>query len=245
MIADIAVAGVLLVSGVLAFSMGLVKFLLLIASWVGAAVAAYLGFLHLGPYFEGIVKDPLFQAIAAAGTLFIVSLIVLTIATHMISNHVRGSVLGHLDRALGFVFGLFLGVILVSMIYIGLTLFWPDEDDFPKEIAEAKTLPLIRAGAGALVSLMPEGAFTQVRPRGDELGDAVEGVEDAVKGLATDKIDQLGDTIDSLDAEDRLNKLMKPEPPADEPPAENGAEPKPGYGNDERSDMQRLIENNQ
>lgn len=245
MIADIVVAGVLLISGVLAFSMGLVKFLLLIASWLGAAVAAYLGFLHLGPYFEFASEDPLFQAIAAAATLFILSLIVLTIATHMISNHIRGSVLGHLDRALGFVFGLFLGVILVSMIYIGLTLFWPDESDMPKQIAEAKTLPLIRVGAGALVSLLPEGTFTRVEPKGDELDDAVESVEDAVKGLANDKIDELGDTIESIDAEDRLNKLMQPEPPAHETQPADSAPPKPGYGDDERSDMQRLIENNQ
>jgi len=244
MIADIVVAGVLLISGVLAFSMGLVKFLLLIASWLGAAIAAYLGFLHLGPYFEFASEDPLFQAIAAAATLFIVALIVLTVVTHMISNHIRGSVLGHLDRALGFVFGLFLGVVLVSMIYVGLTLFW-DEDNFPEQIADAKTLPLIRTGAQALVSLMPEGAFTGVEPRDGGLGDAVESVEDAVKDLTTDKIDELGDTIESLDAEDRLNKLMQPEPPEDEPPAEDDAEPEPGYGNDERSDMQRLIENNQ
>ncbi|MDH3230756.1 MAG: CvpA family protein [Alphaproteobacteria bacterium] len=244
MIADIVVAGVLLISGVLAFSMGLVKFLLLIVSWGGAALTAFYSFPHLSPYLEGLFDSSLIRDGVAATAVFVLTLVVLTIVTHMISSRVRGSVLGHLDRALGFVFGLVLGMVLVSLIYVGATLFW-DENDFPEQIADAKTLPLIRSGAEALVLLLPAGAFTRIEPDADGFDDAVEDVESAVRGLATDKMDAIGETLESIEAEDRLRKLTQPQPPeetespADEPAAEAG------YGDDQRSDMQRLIESNQ
>lgn len=244
MIADIVVAGVLLISGVLAFSMGLVKFLLLIVSWGGAALTAFYSFPHLSPYLEGLIDSSLIRDGVAATVVFVLTLVVLTIVTHMISSRVRGSVLGHLDRALGFVFGLALGVVLVSLIYIGATLFW-DENDFPDEIADAKTLPLIRTGAEALVMLLPAGAFTEIEPDGNGFDDAVEGVEDAVKGLATDKLDAIGDSLESIEAEDRLRKFTQPQPPESTEPSADEPAAEPGYGDDERSDMQRLIEGNQ
>jgi membrane protein required for colicin V production len=243
-IADIVVAGVLLISGVLAFSMGLVKFLLLIVSWGGAALTAFYSFPHLSPYLEGLIDSNLIRDGVAATAVFVLTLVFLTIVTHMISSRVRGSVLGHLDRALGFAFGLALGVVLVSLIYIGATLFW-DEDDFPEQIADAKTLPLIRSGAEALVRLLPAGAFTGIEPDSNEFDEAVEDVEDAVKGLATDKLDAIGETLESIEAEDRLRKLTQPLPPESTDPTDVEPEAEPGYGDDQRSDMQRLIESNQ
>jgi membrane protein required for colicin V production len=243
-IADIVVAGVLLISGVLAFSMGLVKFLLLIVSWGGAALTAFYSFPHLSPYLEGLIESSLIRDVVAATVVFVLTLVVLTIVTHMISSRVRGSVLGHLDRALGFVFGLVLGVVLVSLIYIGATLFW-DEDDFPEQIADAKTLPLIRTGAEALVALLPAGAFTGIERNGDVLDEAVENVEDAVRDLTTDRMDAIGETLESIEEEDRLRKFNQPQPPESTELPEEETPAEPGYGNEERSDMQRLIENNQ
>lgn len=234
MIADIVVAGVLLLSGGLAYSMGLAKFLMLIGSWLGAAVAAYLGFTHLGGIFESFVDDPLFQAVGAALLMFVITLTVLTVVTHKICNQIRGSVLGHMDRALGFALGLVLGVVLVSLIYVGATLFW-EEDDFPDQIAEAKTLPLIRAGAEVLVSLLPEGP---IEDTGD-LGDAIDDAGNAVKDMATDQMKEAEKKLESIE-EEQLKKLLQPS--EDEKQDENA----PGYETDERSDMQNLIiENNQ
>ncbi|UCH72893.1 MAG: CvpA family protein [Rhodospirillales bacterium] len=244
MIADLVVAAVLLISGVLAFSMGLVKFLLLIFSWGGAALTAFYGFPHLSPLIERFIESSLIRDAVAATVIFVLTLIVLTIVTHMISSRVRGSMLGHLDRALGFAFGLALGMVLVSLIYIGATLFW-DEDDFPEQIAEARTLPLIRSGAAVLVRLLPNGALTSIEPDGDAIDDATEEVGNAVRGLATDKIDAIGETLETIEAEDRLRKLIQPEPPEPVDPDTGAAPEEPGYGDEQRRDMQRLIESNQ
>lgn len=244
MIADLVVAGVLLISGILAFSMGLVKFLLLIVSWGGAALTTFYSFPHLSPYLESLIDSSLIRDVITATAVFVFTLVVLTIVTHMISSRVRGSVLGHLDRALGFVFGLFLGMVLVSLIYLGATLFW-DEDDFPEQIAEAKTLPLIRSGAETLVLLLPAGAFTRIEPDQNGFEDAVEGVEDAVRSLANDRMDAIGETLQSIEAEDRLRRLTQPQPPEDAEQTDDETAVEPGYREDERRDMQRLIESNQ
>lgn len=234
MIVDITVAGVLLLSGVLAYSMGLAKFLLLIVSWLGAAVAAYFGFQHLGGLFGGFTGNPLTQAIAAAVLVFVVTLAVLTYVTHKICNHIRGSVLGHLDRALGFALGLVLGVVLVSLIYVGSTLFW-DEDNFPDQIADAKTLPLIRSGAGVLAALLPKGTLEDDH----DLEDAAEDVEGAVKDLTKDPIKEIEEKVEekleSIEAEERLNILLNP-------PEDEDAKKEPGYKEEEIEGMQQLIE---
>lgn len=244
MIADIVVAGVLLISGVLAFSMGLVKFLLLIISWGGAALTAFYSFPYLSPYLESLIESSLIRDVIVAAAVFVLTLVMLTIVTHMISSRVRGSVLGHLDRALGFVFGLVLGMVLVSLIYIGVTLFW-DEDDFPEQIAEAKSLPLIRLGAEALIRFVPSGAFTRIEPDGKDIDDTVEEIEGAVRGLATDRLDAIAERLESIEAEDRLRRLTQPQPPDDTNATENNAAAEPGYRAEQRNDMQRLIESNQ
>lgn len=244
MTADIVVAAVLLISGVLAFSMGLVKFLLLIISWGGAAMTAFYSFPYLSPYLESLIESSLIRDVIVATAVFVLTLVVLTIVTHMISSRVRGSVLGHLDRALGFVFGLVLGMVLVSLIYIGATLFW-DENDFPEQIAEAKSLPLIRLGAEALVKIVPAGAFTRNGPDGSDIDDAVEEIQGAVRGLATDRLDAIGATLESIETEDRLRRLTQPQPPDAAEPTTSSATAEPGYAAEQRNDMQRLIESNQ
>lgn len=244
MIADIVVAAVLLISGVLAFSMGLVKFLLLIFSWGGAALTAFYSFPYLSPYLESLIESSLIRDIFVAAVVFVLTLVVLTIVTHMVSSRVRGSVLGHLDRALGFVFGLVLGMVLVSLIYIGATLFW-DENDFPDQIAEAKSLPLIRLGAEALIKILPSGAFTRRESDGNDIDGAVKDLQGAIRDLATDRLDAIGQTFESIEAEDRLRRLTQPQPPDDTAPAPDDTTMQPGYGAEQRNDMQRLIESNQ
>ncbi|NIU51514.1 MAG: CvpA family protein, partial [Gemmatimonadetes bacterium] len=83
--------------------------------------------------------------------LFLLSLVILTVFAHMASSRVKGTMLGPLDNALGFVFGLVRGALVVSLLYLIATLAW-DEDDMPGEIAEARTLPMIVFGADVLAS---------------------------------------------------------------------------------------------
>jgi membrane protein required for colicin V production len=252
LIADIVVAAVLLISGVLALFRGFVKETLTIAGWIGAIFITLYGYQHVSPLLTDIIADSWVAELVAASALFLVSLVILTIVSHMIASRVQGSMLSHLDRALGFVFGLVRGMALVSLVYLIGTLFW-DEDNLPDEVHEARSLPLVQLGADFLAGLAPEDTFPGRDDAGDRIDNAVEGLKegvgDAVEGVAKEKLNEM---MEEIDAEERWRRLNEPEPETASPEAETAppepAEdlpPPPGYEDEERSDMQRLIENNQ
>lgn len=235
MIADIVIVAVLVISGILAFFRGMTRELLTIAAWVGAVLATIYGFSQVRPVFAEFIEDKLILDIACAATLFLVTLVVLTIASHLIANRIKGSSVGQLDHALGFVFGVLRGVILVSLVYIGVTIFW-DEKEFPDSIAEAKSLPLVQAAAGFLENFVPEGALPDRRRLEDPIGDAVEGaVDDAGKAVEDAARKRL---------EAEMQQLNQPKP-AGEPDKESAGNAAEEYSDAERREMQRLIENNQ
>ncbi len=239
MIADIAIVAVLLISGVLAYFRGMVRELLTIAGWVGAALATIYGFPQVRPLFAEYIESNLISDIACAATLFLVTLVVLTIASHLIANRIKSSSLGQLDHALGFVFGVLRGVILVTLLYIGVSIFW-DEKDFPDFIAEARSLPLVKASAGFLENFVPEDALPGRRELEDPIGDAVEGViEGAVDGAAKAAEDAMKQRLEA-----EMQQLNQPQPAAG-PGGTGAGDASEDYSDAERREMQRLIENNQ
>src|SRR5262249_54080199 len=109
-IVDIVVFATILLSGALALWRGLVRELLSLAAWVGAAMATVYFYPHLRPWMHEHIKSE-FGADAATGlTIFCAALIVLIPIGYLISGLVRGRALTAIDRSLGFVFGLGRGV---------------------------------------------------------------------------------------------------------------------------------------
>jgi membrane protein required for colicin V production len=232
LIADIAIAVVLVASGALAYFRGLVKEVLTVAGWIGAALATWYGFPLLRPVFGSFIESNKVVDIVSASVIFIITLVALTILSHILSARIKGSTLSQLNRALGFVFGVLRGVVLVALIYIGATVFW-DEDDFPDQIADAKSLPLVKVTSEILAAFLPEGALP-----GD---DVPKNVEDIVEG-AEERMEKI---IDEVEIEKKLQRLNQPQPT---PPADNGDKSEAGqqgYDDGQRREMQRLIESNQ
>ena len=157
-VADIAVIGIVLLAGLIAFSLGFVRVVLALLGWVGAAFATLYGFRYVRPIArEWITVE--FLADAAAGcTIFIGTLIVLTVISHWIGGRVRNSALSALDRSLGLVFGLAIGAVLVSLGYLAMAwaLDLPEETSKqPKWIQVARTRPLVVWGAQRIERLAP------------------------------------------------------------------------------------------
>ena len=97
---DIAVIVILLLSALLAFARGLVREVLSVGAWVGAAFATLYLFPHVLPMVQQVVaKELLAKAVAGIG-IFVVSLILLSIISHQLSKGVRGSALSAVDRSL-------------------------------------------------------------------------------------------------------------------------------------------------
>ena len=157
-IADLVVIGIILLAGLAAFSLGFVRVVLALLGWIGAAFATLYGFQYLQPYAQKWISVGFFADAAAALSIFLITLIVLTILSHAIGRRVRDSGLSALDRSVGLVFGLALGTVLVSLAYLGVA--WAidlaEEPDMqPQWIQEARSRPLVQWGAESLQRLAP------------------------------------------------------------------------------------------
>jgi len=143
---DGVVLGILALSGLLAFSRGLVREVLSIGAWIGAlAVAA-----KMQPAGKEIasqwLKEPQIAAAASFVALLLISLIILKLLAKAISNMIHSTGLGGIDRTLGLLFGLARGAFLVIAAYIlaGMTM---SIDRWPAAVRDARSLPWVYEGA--------------------------------------------------------------------------------------------------
>lgn len=210
----------ILVVGLISFSLGLVRVVLALIGWVGAAFATMYGFSYVQPIAREWISIG-FVADGAAGlAIFIASLVVLTFISHAIGRRIRSSGLSALDRSLGLVFGLALGAVLVSLSY--LVLVWTIDlpgraEDQPEWIKTARTRPAVVLGAHYLRTLVPpEWGFAD-----------------------TGKGNRQRSKQERLEIERSLQKLL--EPSTDK--AKNNE--RSGYGKGERREMDRLIKSRQ
>ena len=121
---DAGVAIIILISGVLAYSRGLVRETMAILGWVGAAVVAFIFADQVEPLIKQVpvlgdfIGDSCELAIIAAfAAVFAVALIVVSIFTPLFSTVVQRSALGGIDQALGFFFGVLRGIVLVAVAF--------------------------------------------------------------------------------------------------------------------------------
>jgi membrane protein required for colicin V production len=122
---DAVVAVVIVLSAILAYSRGLVREVLAIAGWVAAAVLAFLFAASAEPLIRElpVVGDFLrdsceLSRIAAFAAVFAVGLIIMALFTPLFSSLVQRSALGGVDQALGFLFGVARGLLLVAVAFV-------------------------------------------------------------------------------------------------------------------------------
>lgn len=219
---DIAVIVIVLISGVLALARGLVREVLSVGAWVGAAIATLYLFEFAQPVARTYIEVELIADIVAGVALFVITLIALSLISHALSRRVRDSALGPLDRSLGLVFGVVRGAALVALAYLIFSALFPPEDR-PAWVTEARTEPFMAEGAEVLAAILPERWVAQ----------SVDAADGATRAA--------GQAIET-------GKAIQPlaEPIFKAPVIETKAEPvDPGYKDQERKDLERLIQSSQ
>ena len=153
---DLAVLGVLALSGLLAFMRGLAREVLGLGAWVAAAILAspYGVFPYVQPWVRKQFSDPATADLVAFGLVFVAALVALWLVAGALSSAVRGSALGGLDRTLGLVFGLARGAALVSVAYVLLGIALPAEQ-WPAPVRDAGLLRPAHRGAEWLATQLP------------------------------------------------------------------------------------------
>ena len=158
---DGALAAVVLVSAAIAFFRGLVREVLSLGAWVGAAAAAFFARPFLLPHTAGLIDPPWAADAAGAGAVFLVALIILKLLTNAIADRVQESSLGGVDRVLGLAFGAARGAVVLVLAYILAGMFAPETSAWPDAVKQARSLPLVAEGARIAVEKVPEA----YRPR--------------------------------------------------------------------------------
>jgi len=217
-ILDIAVIVVLLVSALFAYARGFVHEVLSVAGWIGAIFATFYGFPFLKPYVREWIAVDLAADLTSGVVIFIVALIFLSYLTRSISKMVQSSALNALDRALGFLFGLARGAVIVCLAYIGVELIMSEEDR-PEWLTSAKSMELIQPGSEKLRAMLPDRAAS------DPVAQAAEKARERTRQL--------------LGTSKTVEGLIAPKPKGDQPLNEGA------YGRKERQDMERLIDSSQ
>lgn len=157
---DLVLLAVIAVSALLAFMRGLVREVMGVGAWIGAALFTLWGSPFVEPRVAAWLGSGDYSKPVSYLICFIIALVLLMILAGMIGSVVRGSLLSGIDRTLGVVFGAIRGAALVAAAYliVGL-LVVPDR--WPDPVREAALLPYVHSGAQWLVACLPRS----VQPR--------------------------------------------------------------------------------
>ena len=156
-LADVAVVAILLLSGLLAYSRGLVREVLAVAVWVGAGLAALYGFAHVRPLVHEYVPTPWLADIGAGAGLFVVAFLLFTVISRPVVRRVRDSAFRTADRSLGFLFGVVRGAVVVCLVFLLMSWLFPAGQQ-PEWITTASSRPYVEKGAQLLKLLVPAEA---------------------------------------------------------------------------------------
>jgi len=141
------------------FMRGFVQEVLSLAAWVLAVLA--IRYLHTdltAAIFE-FMGSPITASIFAFALLLLIPYAAMKLIARVAGRKARESVLGPIDRVLGFGFGALKGVIIVivgfSLLVLGYDSIWGAKGR-PLWIIEARTYQLVDAGSRAMVQIIDE-----------------------------------------------------------------------------------------
>lgn len=152
---DVAVVLIVIVSTVYATYRGFVAETLSIIAWVAAALAT----LFFGPWIAHLLREAISPSwlgeIVGYASVFLVVVIPLSFMSFRLSQNVKKSQIGTLDRALGGAFGIVRGLAIVGVAYLIFSAIVPLSVQ-PGWIANARLLPVMQVSAEAIASLVPD-----------------------------------------------------------------------------------------
>jgi membrane protein required for colicin V production len=152
---DIVVAAVIVVSTLIAVLRGFVRETLSILAWSAAIAAAF----YFGPaatrWLRHDISTPFAAPLLAYIGIFVVVLIPFAFASHRLSQMVRNSAIGLLDRGLGVPFGILRGLALLGVAYLAICFVIPFRAQ-PVWLTHATLLPVLQYSSRAISSIIPD-----------------------------------------------------------------------------------------
>jgi len=151
---DVIVVAVIFISAFLAMVRGFSREVLSLASWVLAALAAFVAYPHILPYVSPYITNEMVALIATLAGIFVVSLLAISLLTMKVADLIIDSRIGALDRALGLVFGLARGALI-----LGVAILFTNElirpENRPNWLAQAASKPILDEMSAQIKAVLP------------------------------------------------------------------------------------------
>lgn len=151
---DAIVITILVLSGIISLTRGFTTEALSLASWAGAAIITLQAHPLIAPVAYTYISPKFMADIVIYSLLGMVSFMILRFLAGKIGDSIKQSHIGALDRALGILFGLVRGMLLISIAYLFVTLFVSGRH-LPDWFTKAKSRPLVEYGASMVNALNP------------------------------------------------------------------------------------------
>ncbi|MGL1922563.1 MAG: CvpA family protein [Hyphomicrobiales bacterium] len=203
-ILDVALFFIVIISGLLAMTRGFLREFFSIVAWGAAVVAVVVFYFPLEPEAKKLITNDTVAKIALAATLFLGTLILVSILSYVITDKLLDSKIGALDRTLGFIFGAIRGFLLVVACYLLMLLFQPNENDHYDEITGARSIGLIKDSSDILLDALPDkpgnfvsdflGKIKNARKANSESAQATDPAK--VEGINQNAADQLNEKVE-------------------------------------------------
>ena len=192
---DAVILVILLISAIFGFIRGFVKETLSVAGWVGAVFLSLYLFPLLQPIAREFILNLLIADILTGAVIFILSLVILSYISHAISEKVKASSLGALDRSLGIFFGIARGVVLLGIAWLIFVQFIPEKDR-PDWVLQAKMLPLIEGSGEFVARLLPPDMQENLNISKESDKDTVDRIKEKYDALPDDVKDGVENTVE-------------------------------------------------
>jgi membrane protein required for colicin V production len=153
---DAVVIGILGLSCLFAFFRGIVREILSLGAWIGAALVTMYFFPMVGDKLEPHFHNA--KVAAGVGTLgiYVTALIGFSIINMLLLKFIKsGAEVGMLDNTLGLFFGLFRGALIISLGYFLITMTSLEKEN-PDWLRQSVTRPYVERGAVMLKNVAPQ-----------------------------------------------------------------------------------------
>ncbi len=163
-IIDGVVAGLIVLSALLAYARGLVREGLAIGGWIVSGLVAF----TFAPQVEPLVKelpvlgDFLAQScqiamVVSFAIILVICLVIVGFFTPLLTSLIKDSALGPIDQGLGFLFGVARGVLLAAIGFFVANLIFPDA--LPPVMADARSADIFLQFNQNIEDSNPEAAM--------------------------------------------------------------------------------------
>ncbi len=234
------------VSALVAIARGVTKELLSIIGWVLAGVSVYYLLPVVDPIMKKYIASEVLSGLVSGMVILIMFCIFWVLAADKISTQIRFSKLSALDRILGFIFGIFRGVVIVILLQIMISSLIPEESQ-KGVFAESRYFKLAGDAAGPIKGLIPEKWFDDLKAKGETLGVVAAKTDEKVdeekakdeEPSSAEKLNKATDAASDVlkkSGEELFNKLVQPKVEGEAEAEEDG------YKKDETSDLDKLMD---